>query len=656
MAIAYRADIDGLRAIAVVAVVLFHLGLESFSGGYVGVDIFFVISGYLITSIILRELQENRFSIARFYERRCRRILPALTAVVLACALAGVVLFDATRLQNLGETTLATALFSSNFNFFLDTGYFAAPSEAKPLLHTWSLAVEEQYYIFFPLLMIGIAKFAGGKYARWLFALGGISLALSVMYVMRRPAATFFLIPFRTWELMIGSLLAVGVVKPMTSQSGRDILSVVGLIAMLASITLFTDETPFPGYAALLPTVGSAAIIYAGIGGKSVVGRAISIRPIVFVGLISYSFYLWHWPAILFVKYYNVVALSVWQTTALLVIVFAFSALSWKYIEGPFRNKQFVKTRRQVFTLSVVASLAMIAIGGLFVIQKGLPGRYSFDDPITLAVEDPLWDKWIDCEREIRSGDLDLCNIGKEGETQDVLLWGDSHARGIAAAVHQSALDNSKSGAIATRSACLPLLGIDREGRTSCAEFNEQILRYVQDRPGIHTVILAGRWALSANGTRLHLEEGSTVRLVDTGTADAHLTNVDLISIGMDRTVRGLQNLGRRVVIVEQVPEIGYEVPAALFATLLSGRDVADLIAPSIEEYQERNMESSSVIDSLRQVHDFDVVHPASLLCGSVCDVATGNTPIYRDNNHLSIPGARKLSTLFDPVFVSELD
>ncbi len=650
MAISYRPDIDGLRAIAVLAVVFFHLGIEMFSGGYVGVDVFFVISGYLITSIIVRDLDANRFSIARFYERRCRRILPALGAVTLATLAAGFVLFDSTQLKNLGGTSFATAFFSSNFNFFMDTGYFAAPSESKPLLHTWSLAVEEQYYIFFPLLMIGLSRFAGKKYARWLTAIGICSLAISVFFMHRRPAATFFLLPARTWELLIGSLLAVGVFKPTNSQVWRNILSIAGLVAILASVHWYTDETPFPGYAALLPTVGTALIIYAGIGGKSIVGQAISLKPVVFIGLISYSLYLWHWPAIVFAKYYAVVELTNAQIAALLAVVLLVSALSWKYIEGPFRKDSLLKTRRQVFVWSAVVTLVMAVFGGLLYQNGGYPSRYEFEKDIFRAVDDPYWDKLRLCERQTFSTDeiQDLCTIGTGDGDPEILLWGDSHARAIAAGVDSSARANGTSGVVSTRSACFPLLGVVRQAGTSCKEFNDRMLDYVGSNPTIETVILAGRWALATNGTRVHREEGKYIQLEDTRSGDSSSSNDVLFGSGLGRIVGELQKMGRKVVLVEQVPEVGYEVPSALFVSLLSGRDVSKLIAPSLEEYSNRNRSSSAVIDSIKSAHNIDVLYPADALCGERCRVVDGRVPLYLDAHHLSVPAARSIASIFD--------
>ena len=281
----YRPDIDGLRAVAVLSIVFFHLDIPPFTGGYVGVDIFFVISGYLITSIIVRELQAGNFSIARFYERRVRRILPALVVVLVGTLLLGLLLLNPAQLEDLGKAAAATSVFSSNIFFFLGAGYFDGPSELKPLLHTWSLAVEEQFYILFPFVLILIARYAGGKFGGWLTALALLSFIACVAYTPQDETATFYLIPFRAWELLIGGILAVQLFRPLENKAARNLLSAAGLVMMLVAVFMFTPETLFPGYTAALPTLGTALIIYAGTGSTSLVVNRVLATPVSYTHL-----------------------------------------------------------------------------------------------------------------------------------------------------------------------------------------------------------------------------------------------------------------------------------------------------------------------------------------------------------------------------------
>jgi peptidoglycan/LPS O-acetylase OafA/YrhL len=261
MEIKYRADIDGLRAIAVLAVLLFHTDVPGFTGGFVGVDVFFVISGYLITSIILKEIKAEQFSIARFYERRIRRIFPALFPVIAFVLVVGAYLFDANAFKDLGQSIAATILFSSNILFWRESGYFAAPSLQKPLLHTWSLAVEEQFYIFFPLALMAIHRYLKGKYFLWVVIAFIFSLVASIYGVVYHPGAAFYLVPTRAWELMVGSILALGVLPDLSKNWQRNTLTLSGLALILFSIVAYTEATPFPGIAALAPVMGSGLII-----------------------------------------------------------------------------------------------------------------------------------------------------------------------------------------------------------------------------------------------------------------------------------------------------------------------------------------------------------------------------------------------------------
>jgi len=267
MPLKYRPDIDGLRAIAVLAVLFFHTGVPGFSGGFVGVDIFFVISGFLITSIILKDIKEEQFSIARFYERRIRRIFPALFPVIAFTLAVGAYLFDANAFKDLGQSITATTLFSSNILFWRESGYFAAASFTKPLLHTWSLAVEEQFYIFFPLALVFIHRFLKSRYILWIGIAIILSLGASIWGVYYKPSATFYLVPTRAWELLAGSVLALGVLPNPSSAWLRNLLSATGLGLIMYSVGFYTEATLFPGHNAIAPVMGAWLIIYSNRGG-----------------------------------------------------------------------------------------------------------------------------------------------------------------------------------------------------------------------------------------------------------------------------------------------------------------------------------------------------------------------------------------------------
>ena len=364
----YRAEIDGLRALAVVPVIFYHAGFGLFGGGYVGVDVFFVISGYLITTLILGELETGNFSLLRFYERRARRILPALIFVTFITVVCGWVLLNPIAAAKLGKSVIGVASFSSNIFFWLKAGYFEEASELNPLIHTWSLAVEEQYYIFFPLALMGLS-FVGVRRYRLLFLIaGGLSLGLSVWAGVFQDnplisSGAFFLLPTRGWELLMGAygaLICRG--GPKIGPARSHLLSVLGLVLIVLSCVIFTADTPFPGYAALMPTIGAFWVIVYGTP-NTLTARLLGHRYLVFIGLISYSLYLWHQPV--FAIYRNVVGETEIPTGIVIpLILFSFSLayFTWKFIERPFRNRAYLSTGR-VMMLSGLSLVALAAFG-----------------------------------------------------------------------------------------------------------------------------------------------------------------------------------------------------------------------------------------------------------------------------------------------------
>ena len=305
----YRSEIDGLRALAVMPVIFFHAGFEAFSGGYVGVDIFFVISGYLITSIILNEKQNNNFTLINFYERRARRILPALFLVMLVTIPLGWLLMLPDQFVDLGKSLYSTSLFSSNILFWLQSGYFEGPAELKPLLHTWSLAVEEQYYLFFPILVMLIWNLGKNWMIVIISLIGILSLITAQIASYESPSANFYLLPTRIWELVLGVLAAFYLLnKPsdfrILGKVASDLLSLLGFGMIFFSVFTFNKFTPFPSFYSLLPTLGTLLIILFATKNTKV-GKVLSLSPIVGVGLISYSLYLWHQPIFAFARISN---------------------------------------------------------------------------------------------------------------------------------------------------------------------------------------------------------------------------------------------------------------------------------------------------------------------------------------------------------------
>jgi peptidoglycan/LPS O-acetylase OafA/YrhL len=288
----YRRDIDGLRGIAVLLVLAFHLGTSKCSGGFIGVDVFFVISGYLISSIILSEISASRFSLLSFYERRIRRIAPALFVMMLVTSLLAYKFFLPAELEQFAKSLLASTFSISNLYFFHQSGYFEGPAAMKPLLHTWSLAVEEQFYIFLPLFLIAVRRFFPDRQRVLILSVAIASFCVSVWGAFHDPSRTFYLAHSRAWELLLGTLIALDMFPRFSNAIWRNAASMAGLSSILLAAVIYDRTTPFPGAAALVPCLGAALIIAAGRSGPSIVSRLLSLSPIVFVGMISYSLYL----------------------------------------------------------------------------------------------------------------------------------------------------------------------------------------------------------------------------------------------------------------------------------------------------------------------------------------------------------------------------
>lgn len=358
----YRTEIDGLRALAVLPVIAYHAGFAGFSGGFVGVDIFFVISGYLISSILLDELQKQQFSLLGFYERRIRRILPALFLVLgFTAALAWWLLLPH-EMAAFGRSLMAVVVFASNILFWKESDYFATEAEYIPLLHTWSLAVEEQYYVIFPLLLALLWKFGRKAIYLSLGLLAVIGLA-TAEYLWRVDAgANFYLLPSRFWELLIGALAAVYLKnhQPTTSWL-TQLLSLTGIALVLGSIFLLDNSLPFPSRYALLPTIGAALIILFATP-NNLAGQILSLKPLVFVGLISYSAYLWHQPLLVFARMQPYLEPSLELMAAMAFSSLLLAWFSWRFVERPFRQRQRF-TRKQIFIFAAVASLCFLGLG-----------------------------------------------------------------------------------------------------------------------------------------------------------------------------------------------------------------------------------------------------------------------------------------------------
>ncbi len=433
----YRPEVDGLRALAVLPVILFHAGFELFGGGFVGVDVFFVISGYLITTIIISEMAEEKFSIVNFYERRARRILPALFFVMAVCIPFAWFLLVPSDLVEFGHSLIAVSTFSSNFLFWSEAGYFAGPAELKPLLHTWSLAVEEQYYILFPIFLL-LTWRLGIKWVLFiLLFIFMLSLGVSQWGAYKIPSANFYLLPTRGWELLIGVFVAF-YLKYNTyikSYLANQLLSLLGFSMITYSIVVFNESTPFPSLYALIPTIGTGLVIICAIP-QTTIHKLLSLNFIVGIGLISYSTYLWHQPILAFARHASEGEVHNLIVIALCISSLFFGWFSWRYIERPFRQKSYLQ-RKFIFKFSI-AGILLFSIIGLFlhVIDGGSKSYSQQKQKIITAF---LADNSGYTEK--RESTLSLNKFDKTNTLKDILIIGDSHMQDLVNAVYEAGLD-----------------------------------------------------------------------------------------------------------------------------------------------------------------------------------------------------------------------
>ena len=423
----YRREIDGLRALAVLPVILFHAGFHTFSGGFVGVDIFFVISGYLITTIILNEFGQGSFSLVNFYDRRARRILPALFFVILVSLPFAWLWLMPSAMKEFSRSLIAVSLFSSNILFWRESGYFDMGTELKPLLHTWSLAVEEQYYILFPAFFMLIWRFGVRAMLVILSLIAVASLAIAQWGSIVKPTATFYLVPTRGWELLVGALVAFYLSRP-DPRPPSDVLRQAGSLAggflLLYSIVVFDERIPSPSIYTLIPVLGTALIIcYA--NNKTLIGKLLGYQVLVGLGLVSYSAYLWHQPIFSLARHRSLSELGPAVFGALILLTLLLAYLTWKYIETPFRDRSLV-SRNSLFWSSLAVMVLLICLG--------IAGNYTdgFKNRFDLSSLPKPWGS-IKCHgantiSELKDPLAECLGAVKNGRGGDIFLLGDSHA------------------------------------------------------------------------------------------------------------------------------------------------------------------------------------------------------------------------------------
>lgn len=669
--IGYRRDIDGLRAVAVLPVVLFHADVGVFSGGFVGVDVFFVISGFLITTIIHREISAGNFSILRFYERRARRILPALLVVILASLAAGYVLLMPRDFEAAARAGLAATLFSSNILFWSETGYFSPGIYDQPLLHTWSLALEEQFYIFFPPLMVAISAWRRNPVVL-IAALTALSFALSALTTQSRPAMGYYLLPWRAWELGVGVLVALVLRHLAPSRPLREVMGLGGLALIAIAIFSIDEAMVFPGWVAALPVIGTALIIVAGGKMGTFCDRLLGSTPLVWIGLISYSLYLWHWPVIVFYQQITFDRPDALGCVLVVLLSMALAWASWAWVERPFRGGKGAArggatgaTPQRVLGVALGA-MAGVAFLSLAILQgQGFPQRLPAEAARLAAFADGQHPRLRECtgRDDAWRSPFDPCLFGADPEAQPTLaLWGDSHAGALLPEVEAAALRNGRTFAYLARAGCLPVADTERlDGLTGrCAEYGSGALDYLIDSETIETVILVARYALAAEGYMVDYglaeRDWGPTSFADVSSGPwPEAARMQRLMVKLDAAIAQLRAAGREVVLVYPIPEIGHKVPETLAKYSLHGRPIEPFGVPRAE-FEHRNAELRTALDGLAERHGALRILPRSVLCDeALCHAIRAGVPLYYDDDHLSVAGAKELGAAFDSVMDGHL-
>lgn len=651
---AHRRDIDGLRAVAVLPVILFHAGLPAFAGGYLGVDVFFVISGYLITGILARDLREGRFSLARFYERRARRILPALTFVLLASIPVAVAWLSPNELRSFASSTVATALSVSNFLFWQWLDYFGPDAERLPLLHTWSLGIEEQFYILFPPLLAFL--WLRPHRTLTLVLLLAASLAAAAWATRAAPSAGFFLLPFRAWELLLGGLLALAATRPWP-------LATPGLVLVLAAMA----AVPL-GLAGILPLVLACAgtgLVLAFPGGPAtrLLGHPVPVG----IGLVSYSAYLWHQPLLAFARI-RFGHLDVPAALGLGALALLLAWPTWKYVEAPFRRRGGASSRPALVTAAATIAV-LVALGGAGILTNGLAGRVSPEARAIMAsVSDT--NPWRDtCKTGIDEANPahPVPGCGLDGSAPAVAFWGDSHADALQGALFEAAKDAGFRFYSVTRSACPPVPGLVRTG-PAASQACDAFVRGVEDyaeADGFRVAVIAARWIAGVSGKGFDNGEGgvegdfSDVLVpMDGAVAGEDDRQAQVLALYV-RAVEDLLARGFRVVLVYPVPEAGWNVPEELARRRAAAPGPVTLST----DYAAFLRRQAAVIAAFDAIDDPRVyrARPSDALCNGAlpgrCLNSLGDVPLYFDDDHVNMTGARLVApVILDAIAAARRD
>ena len=633
----YRPEIDGLRAFAVGAVILFHAGFEVFAGGYVGVDVFFVISGYLITSIIVSEQRAGTFTIMGFYERRVRRIIPALVFMLVTCLPLVFLWLNPTRLDYYTEAAAAAIGFASNIFFWRHTDYFSVAGDMNPLLHTWSLAIEEQFYLVFPPLMILFhQRWRAGAFPV-IAAIGVASFLLCSWVWADEPTSAFFLTPARAWELAAGCLVALYLAdhRPALPGPVQSASALVGLVLILAPVFLFDRATPFPGVYALLPVVGTVLIILFARRGN-LAGGMLALKPIVGIGLISYSAYLWHQPVFAFARLTRLELDDPLVPLGLIALVFAIAWASWRFVETPFRDRRRTN-QTHVIRLAAATFYLGVGVGALGLFGEGFPGRYgaAYTEMAASVERSPVTDRCNTSGSDF-TPPAEACTFFDGPVTWAAL--GDSLAIEPAYSLAEALRPRGEALLQLTHTLCPPALAFD--ARPGCRDWTAQALDRIKAEDGLKNVVLAYNHAEYLYGdiedTFPELPDALNIPNIGLGPTEARA----LYWQSFRALVETLSDAGLRVFVLYPHPEIGQFMVDVIYPSniLAASEPPRTHIGMSRDLFLERQAPVFAELDALTWGPSLVAVRPHEWLCdGLDCYAMRDGQPYYSDNNHLTL-------------------
>jgi peptidoglycan/LPS O-acetylase OafA/YrhL len=652
---AYRPDVDGLRALAVLAIFAFHLGLAGSRGGFVGVDVFFVISGFVITRGVLLEIDERRFSLQAFYLRRARRILPALIVTLLGTLLVGSIVLSPSETREFAGSALASLVSAANVFFHDRTNYFADAAHYRPLLHTWSLSLEEQFYLLFPLLLGVLVVRAGQAPARILAYLVALSLAWCVVVGSFRARHAFYMPMARFWELGAGALIACAEAYQVKVPH-PTLLGLAGLGGIAASVALL-DGPETSTWMMLGPVAAAAAVILSGAAGEGPVHGLLSTRTAVAIGRLSYAIYLLHWPVIVFWRMCVARALNGVEQVAILIGVLFAAQLLWRFVEKPFRAGS---------AFSNAATMTAIGAGCAAVVGLGLllrtdraslwtlsaPARQSVSQLHAATKSRPACSRDATWLGDAPTG-ATACRWPKaQGDGSDLVIWGDSHAGALAPELAQELLRSHdlKSALLISMPHCPPLKGVSLLGPKvdgDCESFVTRVLAAVaKHKPKL--VVVAGRWANFSSDVRSPGDGGEAGRIVDAANGQ-----VIGLAEALMRTLDQLAPHAQHVVLVGPVPELEYNVPATLVRAL---RGLSELPPVWRRDFERRQRLVLAALADVAAAGGALVLYPHTVLCdAATCAVADGLRPLYSDDDHLSPFGAERVARALAPRLLKSL-